>query len=70
VCYKALPPEQARAYIRRIDSCQTPNRGNALNVAESELSCLTIQCRNGRRIGELALPQSEIGIWADKTNAK
>jgi len=25
---------------------------------------------SGRRIGELAQLQSEIGIWADKTNAK
>jgi hypothetical protein len=36
----------------------------------SRLSCLRSQCLTDRRIGELPLLQSEIGIWADKTNAK
>jgi len=39
-------------------------------VAECELSCLTSQCLSDRRIGELSLLQSEIGIGAEKTNAK
>jgi len=68
--YTAFPPELARAYIKRIHFCYTPKHGSWLNVAECELSCLTSQCLRDRRIGELALLQSEIGIWADKTNAK
>lgn len=68
--YTAFPPEQARAYIKRINFCYTPKHGSWLNVAECELSCLTSQCLRGRRIGELALLQAEIGIWAEKTNAK
>ena len=68
--YTAFPPEQARAYIKRINFCYTPKHGSWLNVAECELSCLTSQCLSDRRIGELALLQSEIGIWSDKTNAK
>ena len=39
-------------------------------LAECELSCLTSQCLSDRRIGELPLLQSEIGIWSDKTNDK
>jgi hypothetical protein len=66
----AFPPEQARASIKRIDFCHTPRHGSWLNIAECELSCLTSQCLSDRRIGELLLLQSEIGIWADKTNAK
>ena len=65
-----VPARAARAYIKRIDFCYTPKHGSWLNVAECELSCLTSQCLSGRRIGELPLLQSEIGIWADKTNAK
>src|SRR5262249_36175720 len=65
--YTAFPPEQARAYIRRINFCYTPKHGSWLNIAECELSCLTSQGLAGRRIGELPLLQSEIGIWADKT---
>ena len=68
--YTAFSPEQARAYIKRINFCYTPKHGSWLNVAECELSCLTSQCLSDRRIGELALLKSEIGIWADKTNAK
>jgi hypothetical protein len=34
------------------------------------LSCLTGQCLSDRRIGELAKLQSEIAIWAEKTNVK
>ena len=68
--YEAFKPERARALVRRIEFCYTPKHGSWLNVAECELSCLTSQCLSDRRIGELPLLQSEIGIWADKTNAK
>ena len=66
--YTAFPPERARGYIKRINFCHTPKHGSWLNIAECELSCMTSQCRGGRRIGELPLLQSEIG--SDKTNAK
>jgi DDE superfamily endonuclease len=68
--YEAFAPEVARAYVKRIDFCHTPKHGSWLNIAECELSCLTSQCLSDRRIGELARLQSEIAIWADKTNAK
>jgi hypothetical protein len=68
--YEAFPPEIARAYVKRIDFHYTPKHGSWLNVAECELSCLTSQCLAGRRIGELSRLQTEIGIWAEKTNAK
>ena len=68
--YEAFPPEIARAYVKRIDFHYTPKHGSWLNVAECELSCLTSQCLAGRRIGELPLLQTEIAIWAEKTNAK
>jgi hypothetical protein len=68
--YDAFEPEQARAYLRRLNFCYTPKHGSWLNVAECELSCLTSQCLGGRRIGELAELQTEIATWAEKTNAK
>ena len=68
--YTAFPAEKARAYIKRINFCYTPKHGSWLNIAECDLSCMTSQCLSDRRIGELPLLQSEIGIWADKTNAK
>ncbi len=68
--YEAFAPDVARAYVKRIDFHYTPKHGSWLNVAECELSCLTRQCLAGRRIGELTTLQSEIKIWADKTNAQ
>ncbi len=68
--YEAFEPERARAYLRRIEFCYTPKHGSWLNVAECELSCMTSQCLRGRRIGELEVLQSEIGVWSEKTTAK
>jgi hypothetical protein len=68
--YETFPPEQARAYIRRIEFCYTPKHGSWLNIAECELSCMTSQCLRGRRIGKLETLRSEIDAWAMKTTAK
>jgi hypothetical protein len=68
--YEAFSPEKAREYVRRIHFVYTPKHGSWLNVAECELSCLTSQCLDGRRIAELAMLQAEIAAWANRTNAK
>ena len=69
--YEAFEPEQARAYVRRIEFCYTPKHGSWLNIAENELSCMTRQCLSGRRIGEIAVLQEEIGTWSiDVTNTQ
>ncbi|GAB5406855.1 MAG: hypothetical protein Aurels2KO_50860 [Aureliella sp.] len=48
--YDAFPPEQARAYLRRIEFCFTPKHWSWLNIATCELSCMTSLCLHG---GEL-----------------
>jgi hypothetical protein len=68
--YEAFEPDQARAYLRRLEFCNTPKHGSWLNVAECELSCMTSQCLRGRRIGELKVLQSEVAAWSEKTNTK
>jgi hypothetical protein len=68
--YTAFSPQQAREYVRRIDFCYTPKHGSWLNVAECELSCMTSQCLDGQRFSDLKRLSSEIGVWAQKTNAK
>lgn len=62
--YETFEPEKARAYVRRLEFCYTPKHGSWLNIAENELSCMTSQCLNGRRIGELAILQEEINAWS------
>lgn len=68
--YEAFPPDIAREYVRRIHFVYTPKHGSWLNVAECELSCLTSQCLSDRRIGDIAILQSEIAAWAARTNGK
>ena len=69
--YEAFEPERARQYVRRIDFCFTPKHGSWLNVAENELSRMTPQCLQGRRIGELKTLQREISDWSiDVTNTQ
>jgi len=69
--YEAFEPEQARAYVRRIEFCYTPKHGSWLNIAENELRCMTRQCLSGRRIGEMADLQEEIEAWSiDVTNTQ
>lgn len=66
--YEVFEPAVARAYVKRLEFVYTPKHGSWLNVAECELSALTRQCLNGRRIGELGELQQEIAAWADHTN--
>ena len=67
--YEAFPPDQARGYVRRIEFCYTPKHGSWLNIAENELSSLTRQCLNSRRIGEIEELRAEIKAWSvDVTN--
>jgi len=69
--YEVFPPEQARAYVRRIEFVYTPKHGSWLNIAENELSSLTSQCLSDRRIGELSRLQEEIKAWSiDVTNSQ
>jgi hypothetical protein len=68
--YEAFPPEKAREYVRRINFVYIPEHGSWLNVAKCELSCLISQCLSDRRIGDIAILQSEIATWAARTNSK
>ena len=68
--YEVFPPQQARAYVKRLNLVHTPKHGSWLNIAECELSSLTSQCLAGRRIGDIAYLQSEIATWSEKTNTK
>ena len=68
--YETFEPATARAYVRRLDFVHTPKHGSWLNIAECELSSMTSQCLNGRRIGELELLQSELKSWYERTNMK
>lgn len=67
--YEAFEPKRARGLARRIEFCHTPKHGSWLNVAESELSCMTRQCLHHRRIGDIETLRDEIGAWSSDVNS-
>ena len=68
--YEAFAPAEAYALLRRLDLRHTPKHGSWLNIAENELSSLTRQCLQHRRIGELELLRSETAAWSQASNSK
>lgn len=68
--YEAFPADQARNIVRRIEFRYTPKHGSWLNVAENELSSMTRQCLDGRRIGDIETLQAETTAWDTAINQK
>jgi hypothetical protein len=66
--YEAFPPEQARRLASRLEIHHTPKHGSWLNIAEIELSALTIQCLD-RRIPDLETLIQETTQWEKRRNA-
>jgi hypothetical protein len=66
--YEAFPPEEARALAKRLEIHHTPKHGSWLNIAENELSALTIQCLD-RRIPDIETLRKETKAWEVKRNA-
>ena len=66
--YEVFEPARARALARRVEFCHTPKHGSWLNVAESELSCMTRQCLKHRRIGDIETLRNEVAAWSTAIN--
>ncbi len=66
--YKAFPAQQARRLRQRLEIHFTPKHGSWLNIAECELSALTVQCLD-RRIASLAELRRETKAWERERNA-
>ena len=58
--YEVFEPARARALVRRIGFRHTPRHGSWLNVAESELSCMTRQCLRHRRMATIEAFRYEV----------
>ena len=57
--YETFPPEKARALAKRLEIYYTPKHGSWLNIAEIELSAMTVQCL-GRRIPDIDILSCEL----------
>ena len=66
--YEGFEPARARELVRRIEFCYTPKHGSWLNIAENELSSMTRQCLDGRRIGDLESLHGEVSAWSIDAN--
>jgi len=62
--YERFPPEQAKRYVKRLE---TPKHGSRLDAAEIELSILTNQYLK-RRIGDIETYHREVKAWQDSRN--
>jgi len=65
---EAFPPEHARGLAARLAIHHTPKHGSWLNIAESALSALTLQCLD-RRIPDLETLREETTQWEQKRHA-
>jgi hypothetical protein len=66
--YEAFEPEKALEMAKRLEIHHTPKHGSWLNIAEIELSAMTLQCL-GRRIPTIAILQENISVWETLRNA-
>jgi len=67
--FRTFDPEEAAGIMKRLEIHPTPKHGSWLNIAEIELSALTRQCFNNRRIGDLESVRSEIKVWERSRNS-
>lgn len=68
--YEAFPASYAREIAKRLEFHFTPKHGSWMNISENELSSMTRQCLDGRRIGSIELLRRETVAWAKAGNAK
>jgi hypothetical protein len=68
--YEAFEPERARGLVRRLEFCYTPKHGSWLNIAENELSAMTRQCMQGRRLGDIETLRAETAAWSRDVNER
>ena len=67
--YKVFPPDEAFRLAQRLEIHYTPKHGSWLNIAEIELSALTIQCLGKLRIPSLKVLNTKLLAWHSNRNA-
>ena len=67
--YDTFAPEEAFRLSQRLEIHYTPKHGSWLNIAENELSAMTIQCLSRRRIPSIDLLNIELLAWQANRNS-
>ena len=66
--YEAFSPEEAFRLSQKLEIHYTPKHGSWLNIAENELSSLSIQCLGSKRIPSIERLNKELAVWHSKRN--
>jgi len=66
--YEAFLPEEAHRLAQRLEIHYTPKHGSWLNIAEIELSALSLQCLGQRRIPNMQTLNKELAAWHIRRN--
>ena len=67
--YKVFSPEEAFRLAQKLEIHYTPKHGSWLDIAEIELSALTIQCLLGERIPNVESLNEILSSWSLKRNS-
>ena len=65
--YETFTPDIALSLAKRLEIHYTPKHGSWLNIAEIELSAMTMQCLN-RKISSIDDLQTQISAWEQQRN--
>jgi len=66
--YKIFSPEEAFRLSQRLEIHYTPKHGSWLDIAEIELSALTVQCLWGKRIHSIESLNEQLSAWCVNRN--
>lgn len=67
--YEAFTPEEAFRIMQKLEIHYTPKHGSWLDIAEIELSALTLQCLSKRRIDNIDDLNKEMECWYHDRNS-
>lgn len=68
--YTAFPPETALELMQKFEFHYTPKHGSWLNIAETELSSLSMQCLGNRRIPKIQELNEMLVDWERDRNQR
>jgi len=67
--YDTFPPAEAFRLGQKLEIHYTPKHGSWLNIAELELSALSIQCLAEKRIPSIDSLNEDLSAWYNNRNA-
>lgn len=68
--YAAFPPETACGLMQKFEFHYTPKHGSWLNIAETELSSMSMQCLGNQRIPKIQELNEKLADWESDRNQR